>query len=52
MELVLRDKRIQQLQSDLDHLSTECNQQKMDLSAFERQCSSKTCHYILFTNIS
>jgi hypothetical protein len=41
METILRDKRIAQLQKALDEAVSEVTQLKIDLSAYEKQCSSK-----------
>lgn len=40
MELVMRDKHIQQLQAELDMNSETLNTAKVDLAAYEKQCSS------------
>jgi chromosome segregation ATPase len=42
MEIVMRDKRIQQLQQSCNEMSTELNQYKIDLAAFEKQTNNLT----------
>ncbi|CAG8448798.1 7441_t:CDS:10 [Ambispora gerdemannii] len=38
MEILIRDKRVQQLQKALDECSTEIQQYKTDLASYEKQC--------------
>lgn len=40
MEVVMRDKMVQQLQKSLNEASTDISQMKIDLAAYEKQCSS------------
>jgi chromosome segregation ATPase len=40
MEIVMRDKRIIQLSNELDQTSQNLNKMKVDLLAFEKQCSN------------
>ncbi|KAI9204904.1 uncharacterized protein BJ171DRAFT_91369 [Polychytrium aggregatum] len=42
MEMVFRDKKIQQLQQALDQTAAEIGQYKADLNAFEKQCANLT----------
>ncbi|KAJ3200071.1 hypothetical protein HDU67_002326 [Dinochytrium kinnereticum] len=42
MEIILRDKRIVAIQKSLDDASRDVTQMKIDLVAFEKQCSSLT----------
>ena len=36
----MRDKRVQQLQKNLNDTSAELSQYKIDLAAYEKQCNS------------
>ncbi|TPX64074.1 hypothetical protein SpCBS45565_g06173 [Spizellomyces sp. 'palustris'] len=40
MEVILRDKRVQQLQKALDEAAGEVTKYKIDLAAFEKQCNN------------
>ncbi|KAL5033378.1 hypothetical protein BDV3_000368 [Batrachochytrium dendrobatidis] len=40
MEVIMRDKRVQQLQKSMDEMSLQLNQYKIDLGAFEKQCNN------------
>ena len=47
MEVVMRDKMVQQLQKNLNESSAELSQLKIDLTAYEKQCSSKLPVYVI-----
>ncbi|KAH6564305.1 hypothetical protein BASA83_011775 [Batrachochytrium salamandrivorans] len=40
MEVIMRDKRVEQLQKAFDESSLQLNQYKIDLGAFEKQCNN------------
>ncbi|KAJ3089136.1 hypothetical protein HK102_007124 [Quaeritorhiza haematococci] len=42
MEVIMRDKRVQQLQKAVDELASELTNYKIDINAFEKQCSNLT----------
>ncbi|KAJ3300836.1 hypothetical protein HK104_000030 [Borealophlyctis nickersoniae] len=48
MEVVLRDKRVQQLQKALDDAGVELTQSRIDLGAYEKQCNSKSLRLARF----
>jgi hypothetical protein len=53
MEIVMRDKRIQQLQKSMNDASADLVQCRTDLSAYEKQCNSKsTITNIRFNSLS
>lgn len=42
MEVIMRDKMVQQLQKSLNESSSDISQMKIDLAAYEKQCSNLT----------
>jgi septal ring factor EnvC (AmiA/AmiB activator) len=42
MEVVMRDKMVQQLQKSVNEASSDISKMKIDLTAYEKQCSNLT----------